>query len=95
MAEDLASIYGFPFDVKASIDFRESAEKSAKLLMRAKEKLDLIFGFSPSFTLYVLDKQDWPSVATAPIYGIPHYDARRIVMSAEKGEIGKTNIDLI
>lgn len=95
MAADLKSVYGFPFDVKASADFLESAEKSAKLCMRAKEKLDSIFRFSPSFTLYVLDKQDWASVATVPIYGIPHYDGRCIVMGAEKSMIGQKNVDLI
>ena len=95
MAADLTSVYGFPFEVKASADFGESAENSAKLCMRAKEKLDSIFGFSPLFTLYVLDKQDWPAVASLPIYGIPHYDARRIVISAEKSEIGQKNVDLI
>ncbi len=95
MATNLTSIDGFPFDVKASTDFCESAENSAKLCMRAKEKLDSIFGFSPSFTLYLLDKQDWASVASMPTYGIPHADARRIVMSAEKSEFWQNNIDLI
>ncbi len=95
MAADLTSVYGFPFDVKASADFHESAENSAKLCMKAKEKLDSIFGFSPSFTLYVLDKQDWPLVASMPVYGMPHSGNRRIVMSAEKGELWQNNVDLI
>ena len=70
MAANLTGIDGFPFDVKASTDFCESAENSAKLCMRAREKLDSIFGFLPGFTLYVLNKKDWASVASNPKYGI-------------------------
>jgi len=63
--------------------------------MKAKEKLDSIFGISPSFTLYVLDKQDWTSVASMPTYGTSHYFGRRIIMGGEKSEFWKNILNRI
>ena len=55
LAGNLISLDGFPFEVKVSAGYSNTAKKSAKLCAEAKQQLDSLFGFSPRFTLYVLE----------------------------------------
>lgn len=95
VAANLEDIGGFPFNVEASTGFAEVAATSAALCASAKEWLDSLLGFSPTITLRVLNRQDWAALAAIPTYGMPHCDARHIVMSAEKADFWQGNIGRI
>jgi len=95
MSRDLVSINKYPFAVNVSVGYEDIANQAAILCVNSKEKLDNLLDFSPSVSLYVLSKSDWDMHSTIPIYGMPHYNARKIVIPAEKGEFWQNVIDLL
>lgn len=95
MSEDLGSISSFPFSVRFSIGFEEAAYQAASLCASAKIFLDRLFDFSPTISLYVLSEKDWAKYSYMDVFGMPHYCARRIVISAERAGFWDNMIQLI
>lgn len=95
MESDLVSMSEYPFPIKVSAGFEDVARRASLLCMSAKERLDNLFQFSPTITLYVLSEKDWENYSFGPVYGMPHYSARRIIMAAEKAGFWKKMIQLI
>jgi len=95
MNSNIVSINRYPFAVNVSTGYEDKAEQAAILTMSAKEKLDHLFGFSPLVSLYVLSKNDWDKYSSIPIYGMPNYSSRMIVIAAEKGDFWQNMTEMI
>ncbi len=50
-------------------------------------------GFTPSFTLLVLDPEDWSRFTTFPVYGMPHYsDNKTLIVASRDNEFWRSFI---
>jgi hypothetical protein len=59
----------------------------ADVVAAGLQVLSQVLGFSPTLTLRVLSREDWPHYATHPIYGMPHAaKADAIVVAADPPE---------
>ncbi len=62
----------FPFTVAMSAGHGAAAAAVAQAAERAYWTLARVHGIKPHFTLFVLDRGDWPAWAALPSFGIPH-----------------------
>jgi len=70
----LASLSGFPFEVRTSASTREQARRLADRCGRAYSYLGEMLAFHPRCALLVLNRADWSERASNPSYVMPYYD---------------------
>jgi hypothetical protein len=73
--QGLASLPGFPFEVRTSASTREQARRLADRCSRAYSYLGDMLAFRPRCALVVLSRADWSERASNPSYVMPYYDA--------------------
>ena len=73
--QGLASLPGFPFEVRTSASTHEQAGRLAERCARAYSYLGDMLAFRPRCALVVLNRADWSQRASNPLYGMP-YGAR-------------------
>lgn len=72
---------------------RESADKIISLIVEAEKYFKNLFKISPSYTLLVLNPEDWKRYAHPnAVYGIPHYNNEQLIVAGEDNEFWKRNI---
>lgn len=50
-----------------------------------------MLGFAPTFTLLILDPQDWSRFTDFPVYGMPHYsDNKTLIVASQDNEFWKS-----
>jgi hypothetical protein len=62
----------FPFTVAMSDGNGAAAAAIARAAERAYWSLARVHGIRPRFTLFILDRDDWPAWAALPAFGVPH-----------------------
>lgn len=62
----------FPFTVAMSDGHGAAAAAIARAAERAYWSLARVHGIRPRFTLFILDRDDWPAWAALPAFGVPH-----------------------
>ncbi len=85
--QGLASLSGFPFEVRTSASTREQAVRLASRCARAYSFLGETLAFRPRCTLLVLDRADWAERASNPAYVMPYYDAGNLFLTGEPSDL--------
>jgi hypothetical protein len=85
--EGLASLPGFPFEVRTSASTREQAGRLADRCARAYSYLGDMLAFRPRCALVVLNRADWSERASNPLYGMPYYDAGNLFLAGEPSDL--------
>jgi hypothetical protein len=85
--QGLASLSGFPFEVRTSASTREQAGRLADRCVRAYSYLGEMLAFRPRCTLVVLNRADWSERASNPLYGMPYYDAGNLFLAGEPSDL--------
>ncbi len=83
----LASLPGFPFEVRTSESTREQAKRLASRCAGAYSYLGELLAFRPRCVLIVLDRADWSERASNPLYGMPYYDAGNLFLAGEPSDL--------
>ena len=83
----LASLPGFPFEVRTSASTREQAARLAGRCARAYSFLGDMLGFRPRCALVVLSRADWSERASNPAYVMPYYDAGNLFLQGEPSDL--------
>jgi len=85
--QGLASLPGFPFEVRTSASAREQAGRLADRCVRAYSYLGDMLAFRPRCTLVVLNRADWSERASNPLYGMPYYSAGNLFLAGEPSDL--------
>ena len=85
--EGLASLPGFPFEVRTSDSTREQAGRLADRCGRAYSYLGEVLGFRPRCALVVLSRADWAERASNPAYVMPYYSAGNLFLTGEPSDL--------
>jgi hypothetical protein len=85
--QGLASLPGFPFEVRTSESTREQAARLADRCRRAYSYLGEKLAFRPRFALLVLNRADWAERASNPAYVMPYYDAGNLFLTGEPSDL--------
>ena len=85
--EGLASLPGFPFEVRTSASTREQAGRLADRCALAYSYLGDMLAFRPRCALVVLNRADWSERASNPLYGMPYYDAGHLFLAGEPSDL--------
>jgi hypothetical protein len=85
--QGLASLPGFPFEVRTSASTREQAGRLADRCVRAYSYLGQILAFRPRCALVVLNRADWSERASNPLYGMPYYSAGNLFLAGEPSDL--------
>ena len=85
--QGLASLSGFPFEVRTSASTREQAGRLADRCARAYSYLGDMLAFRPQCALVVLSRADWSERASNPLYGMPYYDAGNLFLAGEPSDL--------
>lgn len=83
----LASLAGFPFEVRTSASTREQAGRLADRCARAYSYLAEMLAFRPQCALVVLSRADWSERASNPSYVMPYYDAGNLFLTGEPSDL--------
>jgi hypothetical protein len=83
----LASLPGFPFEVRTSASTREQAGLLADRCVRAYSYLGEMLAFRPRCALVVLNRADWSERASNPLYGMPYYSAGNLFLAGEPSDL--------
>lgn len=85
--QGLASLPGFPFEVRTSASAREQAGRLADRCVRAYSYLGEMLAFRPRCALVVLNRADWSERASNPLYGLPYYRAGNLFLAGEPSDL--------
>jgi hypothetical protein len=85
--EGLASLSGFPFEVRSSASTRPQAGRLATRCARAYSYLGEMLGFRPQCALLVLDRADWSERASNPSYVLPYYNVGNLFLTGEPSDL--------
>lgn len=85
--QGLASLSGFPFEVRTSASTREQAGRLADRCARAYSYLGDLLAFHPRCALLVLSRADWSERASNPAYVMPYYDAGNLFLQGEPSDL--------
>ena len=85
--QGLASLPGFPFEVRTSASTREQAGRLADGCARAYSYLGEMLAFRPQCALVVLNRADWSERASNPTYGMPYYSAGNLFLAGEPSDL--------
>ena len=85
--QGLASLSGFPFEVRTSASTREQARRLADRCGRAYSYLGELLAFRPRCTLLVLNRADWSERASNPSYVMPYYSAGNLFLQGEPSDL--------
>jgi hypothetical protein len=85
--QGLASLSGFPFEVRTSASTREQARRLADRCGRAYSYLGEMLAFRPRCALLVLNRADWSERASNPSYVMPYYDAGNLFLTGEPSDL--------
>jgi hypothetical protein len=85
--QGLASLPGFPFEVRTSASTREQAGRLADRCVRAYSYLGEMLAFRPRCALVVLNRADWSERASIPLYGMPYYSAGNLFLAGEPSDL--------
>ena len=85
--QGLASLSGFPFEVRTSASTREQAGRLADRCVRAYSYLGEMLAFRPRCALVVLNRADWSERASNPMYGMPYYSAGNLFVAGEPSDL--------
>jgi hypothetical protein len=85
--EGLASLPGFPFEVRTSASTREQAGRLADRCARAYSYLGEKLAFRPRCALLVLNRADWSERASNPSYVMPYYSAGNLFLMGEPSDL--------
>jgi hypothetical protein len=85
--QGLASLPGFPFEVRTSASTREQAGRLADRCARAYSYLGEMLAFRPRCALVVLNRADWSERASNPLYGMPYYNAGNLFLAGEPSDL--------
>ncbi len=83
----LASLPGFPFEVRTSASTREQAGRLADRCARAYSYLGDMLAFRPRCALVVLNRADWSERASNPAYVMPYYSAGNLFLQGEPSDL--------
>ena len=83
----LASLPGFPFEVRTSASTGEQAGRLADRCARAYSYLGEMLAFRPRCALIVLNRADWSERASNPLYGMPYYSAGNLFLAGEPSDL--------
>ena len=83
----LASLSGFPFEVRTSASTREQAGRLADRCARAYSYLGEVLAYRPRYALVVLNRADWSERASNPLYGMPYYSAGNLFLAGEPSDL--------
>jgi hypothetical protein len=85
--QGLASLAGFPFEVRSSASTRDQAGRLADRCASAYSYLGEMLAFRPKCALVVLNRADWSERASNPLYGMPYYDAGNLFVAGEPSDL--------
>jgi len=90
---DLHELTGF--SIKAY--YSPGNEERAKVIVGRCEKtikyINVLTGFTPKVSLFILNPEHWSKYATFPVYGMPHYpDTERLVIASQDNDFWKSFI---
>lgn len=75
-----------------SAGHQQRTEAIAKRVDKSMAYYDQLLGFKPSVTLLVLSAADWSKYTPFPVYGMPHYNDKILVVAAEDNAFWKSFI---
>ena len=85
--QGLASLPGFPFEVRTSASTRDQAGRLADRCARAYSYLADMLAFRPRCALLVLNRADWSERASNPAYVMPYYSAGNLFLTGEPSDL--------
>src|SRR5215470_3517660 len=85
--QGLASLSGFPFEVRTSASTREQAGRLADRCATAYSYLGETLAFRPQCALVVLNRTDWSERASNPSYVMPYYSAGNLFLTGEPSDL--------
>ena len=80
--EALAHLGRHGFRIEHSVGLAGRAAEIADIVEAGLDVLSPVLGFSPSLTLRVLSRNDWPQYTKNPVYGMPHAPGRDVIVVA-------------
>ncbi len=75
---NLTALDGYKTKVYFSTGNDVRAKTVAERMDRVLEYYNKLITFEPEVTLLILNPVDWPKHTTFPVYGMPHFDDKRI-----------------
>ncbi len=91
--EGLTSLSGSKIKTYFSVGAAPKAERMAAQLDRVIAFYNQHLGFTPSVTVLILSKNDWSNYTTFPVYGMPHYNAKDVlIVASEDNEYWKSMV---
>jgi hypothetical protein len=85
--QGLASLPGFPFEVRTSASTRDQAGRLAGRCARAYSYLADMLAFRPRCAVLVLNRADWSERASNPAYVMPYYSAGNLFLTGEPSDL--------
>lgn len=85
--QGLASLSGFPFEVRTSASTREQAGRLANRCASAYSYIGEMLAFRPPCALLVLNRADWSERASSPSYVMPYYNAGNLFLTGEPSDL--------
>src|SRR5215472_16026747 len=85
--DGLASLSGYPFEVRTSASTREQPGRLADRCAKAYSYLGEMLAFRPRCALVVLNRADWSERASNPLYGMPYYSAGNLFLAGEPADL--------
>jgi hypothetical protein len=85
--QGLASLPGFPFEVRSSASTLEQAGRLASRCAKAYSYLGEALAFRPRCALLVLNRADWAERASNPSYILPYYSAGNLFLAGERSDL--------
>jgi hypothetical protein len=85
--QGLASLPGFPFEVRTSDSTCEQARQVADRCASAYSYLGDMLAFRPRCALVVLNRADWSERASNSAYVMPYYDAGNLFLHGEPSDL--------
>ena len=85
--DGLASLSGYPFEVRTSASTREQAGRLADRCAKAYSYLGEMLAFRPRCAIVVLNRADWSERASNPLYGMPYYSAGNLFLAGEPADL--------
>lgn len=83
-------------DHKVPVYYSSGADYKAK---RMAEQLDKVtdfyherIGFTPAVTLLILSPEDWPKFTTFPVYGMPHYNDKILIVASQNNDFWQSMV---
>lgn len=90
--DELRELSGYSFKVHYSPGNEERAKAVATRCEKTMKYVEELVGFLPEVEIFILSPAHWAKYGTHPVYGMPHYAGKKLVIAAEDNDFWRSFI---